>query len=89
MLHDTFKQQKAMNVLSLGLHGHIGEPTADEVHENEWYRDIHPAYRIIESPLHTPSRVHIINVGAGAAGLNTAYKAARQFGLGELTFSHL
>jgi hypothetical protein len=87
MPHDTFTQQEATNVPSLGLHGHIGLPKADDVHENEWYRHFHPAYSITESPLHTPSRVHIVIVGAGAAGLNIAYKAARQFGPGEVTFS--
>ncbi|EXJ82704.1 hypothetical protein A1O3_06518 [Capronia epimyces CBS 606.96] len=77
----------ATNAPSLGFHGHIDSPKEDEVHENEWYRQFHPDYSVAETPLHTPSGVHIIIVGAGAAGLNIAYKAARQFAPGEVTFS--
>lgn len=54
-------------------------------HENEWYRNFNPAYSVIEQPLHTQKPIHIIVVGAGAAGLNIAFKAAKQ--LTNVTFS--
>lgn len=80
--------QKASDVPALGLHGHIDlTQSNDDKHENEWYRDFRPDYKIIEQPLHTPSKIHIIIIGAGAAGLNIAYKAARQFRREEVTFS--
>jgi NADPH-dependent 2,4-dienoyl-CoA reductase/sulfur reductase-like enzyme len=87
MPHSTRAGQETSTVPSLGLRGHIGKPQDDYVHENEWYQRFQPDYTVVESPLHTPTRVHIIIVGAGAAGLNIAYKAARQFAPGQVTFS--
>lgn len=45
---------------------------------NEWYRGKDfDGYRISEQPLFTSRRLRIICVGAGAAGLQIAYKAER------------
>lgn len=42
-------------------------------------------YEVTEQPLHTRKPIRIIVVGAGASGLNIAYKAAKQ--LANVTFS--
>lgn len=49
-------------------------------HENEWYRSVFDPkdYHIKEQPLYTQRPMRILIVGAGAAGLNIAYKALRQ-----------
>ncbi|KAF2654660.1 cyclohexanone monooxygenase [Lophiostoma macrostomum CBS 122681] len=52
-------------------------PPSDAVHENEWYNRDFDGYRISEQPLHTKRHLRIICVGAGAAGLQIAYKAER------------
>lgn len=56
-------------------------------HENEWYRSVFSpnGYSIQEQPLHTRRPIHILIVGAGAAGLQIAYKALRQ--LPDVTFT--
>lgn len=53
-------------------------PPTDAPHENEWYngKDF-DGYRISEHPLYTRRHLRIVCVGAGAAGLQLAYKAER------------
>ncbi|RVX67223.1 hypothetical protein B0A52_08657 [Exophiala mesophila] len=53
---------------------------SDNEHENEWYRSTFSAsgYTINEQPLHTRRPIRMLIVGAGAAGLQIAYKALRQ-----------
>ena len=52
-------------------------PDADAVHENEWYNQDFDGYRIDEHPLYEKRKIRMICVGAGAAGLQIAYKAER------------
>ncbi|KAF2865692.1 hypothetical protein BDV95DRAFT_506385 [Massariosphaeria phaeospora] len=52
-------------------------PPSDAVHENEWYNQDFDGYRISEEPLHAKRHLRIVCVGAGAAGLQIAYKAER------------
>lgn len=51
---------------------------SDAPHENEWYngRDF-DGYRITEQLLYQRRKIRVICVGAGAAGLQLAYKAER------------
>lgn len=46
-------------------------------HENAWYNQDFNGYRVSEQPLFTRRPVRLICVGAGAAGLQIAYKAER------------
>lgn len=50
----------------------------NEPHENEWYRNFSTDYTVTEKSLHTTRPLRMIIIGAGASGLNIAYKAARQ-----------
>ncbi|ORY01282.1 cyclohexanone monooxygenase [Clohesyomyces aquaticus] len=52
-------------------------PASDAVHENEWYNQDFDGYRISEQVLYTKRHLRIVCVGAGAAGLQIAYKAER------------
>ncbi|KAL4783776.1 FAD/NAD(P)-binding domain-containing protein [Aspergillus varians] len=52
-------------------------PASDAPHENEWYNQDFDGYRITEKPLHTKRQLRVVCVGAGAAGLQIAYKAER------------
>ncbi|ERS95329.1 hypothetical protein HMPREF1624_08207 [Sporothrix schenckii ATCC 58251] len=52
-------------------------PASDAVHENKWYNQDFDGYRITEEVLHTKRHLRIVCVGAGAAGLQLAYKAER------------
>ena len=54
------------------------EPPVPELHENEWYRQSFEGYKVEEQLLHTKRPLRVIIVGAGAAGLQIAYKAERQ-----------
>ena len=59
------------------------QPTAHSLtqagpHENEWYRQDFGSYRVREVPLHQKRPMRLIIVGAGAAGLEIAYKVQRQ-----------
>jgi hypothetical protein len=47
-------------------------------HENEWYsyKDF-DGYRITEEPLYTRRKLRVVCVGAGATGIQFAYKAER------------
>ncbi len=54
-------------------------------HENEFYRSFSTGYSINEAPGHTKRPIRMIIVGAGAAGLQIAYKAERQ--LENVTFN--
>jgi len=47
-------------------------------HENEFYRQSFNGYKITEQPLHTLRPLRMIIIGAGASGLQIAYKAERQ-----------
>ena len=49
-----------------------------EQHENEFYRQSFSNYVITEAPVFTKRPMRMIVVGAGAAGLQIAYKAERQ-----------
>ncbi|CCX05793.1 Similar to Putative sterigmatocystin biosynthesis monooxygenase stcW; acc. no. Q00730 [Pyronema omphalodes CBS 100304] len=53
-------------------------PGPDEPHENSWYngRDFN-GYRVNEQPAYTKRTIKMIIVGAGATGLQIAYKAER------------
>ncbi|KAM0431515.1 hypothetical protein ACHAPT_005493 [Fusarium lateritium] len=46
-------------------------------HENEWYRQDFGDYAISEVPIYTRRPLRIVCVGAGATGLQLAYKAER------------
>ncbi|OAA60207.1 Flavin monooxygenase-like protein [Niveomyces insectorum RCEF 264] len=52
-------------------------PPSNAVHENTWYNQDFDGYRVTEAPLYTKRRLRIVCVGAGAAGLQIAYKAER------------
>jgi cation diffusion facilitator CzcD-associated flavoprotein CzcO len=59
--------------------------TSAQPHPNEWYRNLNSnGYKIKEEPLYTPRPLRMIIIGAGAAGLEIAYKAERQ--LSNITF---
>ncbi|OQV02175.1 hypothetical protein CLAIMM_07414 isoform 2 [Cladophialophora immunda] len=64
---------------------HISKPTQE--HENEWYRSVFSSngYTIQEQPLHTRRPIRMLIIGAGAGGLQVAYKALRQ--LSDVTFT--
>ena len=55
----------------------LSNGVADQ-HENEFYRQSFSDYVITEAPLFTKRPMRVIVVGAGAAGLQIAYKAERQ-----------
>jgi cation diffusion facilitator CzcD-associated flavoprotein CzcO len=52
-------------------------PASDAHHQNEWYNQDFDGYRITEQPLHAKRHIRMVCVGAGAAGLQIAYKAER------------
>jgi hypothetical protein len=52
-------------------------PDPDAIHENDWYNQDFNGYRISEHPLFEKRPIRVICVGAGAAGLQIAYKAER------------
>ena len=52
-------------------------PSSTAPHENAWYNQDFSGYRVTEEPLHTKRRIRMVCVGAGAAGLQIAYKAER------------
>lgn len=52
-------------------------PTDSFIHENAWYNQDFDGYRISEQALYTKRNLRVICVGAGAAGLQIAYKAER------------
>ena len=52
-------------------------PDPDAVHENDWYNQDFDQYRVSEHPLFARRPIRMICVGAGAAGLQIAYKAER------------
>ncbi|KAJ9644328.1 hypothetical protein H2204_001680 [Knufia peltigerae] len=52
-------------------------PPSDAIHENEWYNQDFDGYRVTEQLLYAKRPLRIICVGAGAAGLQIAYKAER------------
>lgn len=49
----------------------------DPVHENEWYNQDFDGYRVTDQPLFSKRHLRVICVGAGAAGIQIAYKAER------------
>ncbi|KAF4463141.1 cyclohexanone monooxygenase [Fusarium albosuccineum] len=61
---------------SLGPSADIGE-AKDIPHENEWYRQDFGDYSISELPIYTKRPIRVVCVGAGATGLQLAYKAER------------
>ena len=75
------------SVPSLSLQPDLNPPASNYEHENEWYRKFHPDYSITEQPVHAPRPIRLVIIGAGAAGLNIAYKALRQFPPGAISFS--
>ena len=68
------------SVPALSPRPELSSTSSSRPHENEWYRNFSPPtpYTITEKPLHTPRALRILIVGAGASGLNIAFKAARQ-----------
>ncbi|KAJ5371774.1 hypothetical protein N7517_003780 [Penicillium concentricum] len=55
--------------------GAIPEPGA--LHDNTWYNQDFHGYRVTEQPLFEKRRLRLICVGAGASGIQLAYKAER------------
>ena len=66
------------SVPALSLHPEMFTASSDQPHENEWYRNFQSSYKVTEQPLHATRPLRIIIIGAGCAGLNIAFKAARQ-----------
>lgn len=54
------------------------KPSKEQLHENEFYRQSFSNYTITETPVFTKRPLRMIIIGAGAAGLQIAYKAIRQ-----------
>jgi hypothetical protein len=52
-------------------------PDPNTVHENEWYNQDFDGYRVKEEPLYAKRQIRLVCVGAGAGGLQVAYKAER------------
>lgn len=52
-------------------------PPSDAPHDNTWYNQDFNGYRISEHPLFEKRRLRVICIGAGAAGIQIAYKAER------------
>jgi hypothetical protein len=52
-------------------------PESTAPHENDWYNQDFDGYRITEQPLFERRPIRLVCVGAGAAGLQIAYKAER------------
>lgn len=46
-------------------------------HENEWYNQDFGDYSISEQPIFTKRHVRVVCVGAGATGIQLAYKTER------------
>lgn len=61
---------------SLGPSPNIGGQ-GEGPHQNEWYRQEFGDYAISEQPIYTKRSIRVICVGAGATGLQLAYKAER------------
>jgi hypothetical protein len=53
-------------------------PQPGEVHENPWYNQDFGGFRVSEHVLFKKRHVRIVVVGAGAVGLQVAYKAPRE-----------
>ena len=49
----------------------------DLIHENEWYNQSLGDYVISEQPIYTKRPIRMVCIGAGATGLQLAYKAER------------
>lgn len=49
----------------------------DPPYDNTWYNQDFDGYRITEQPLHHKRPIRLVCVGAGAGGLQIAYKADR------------
>ncbi|KAH7336483.1 cyclohexanone monooxygenase [Rhexocercosporidium sp. MPI-PUGE-AT-0058] len=58
------------------VNGHGSKQT--KPHENEWYNQDFDGYRVSEQPFATRRKIRIVCVGAGAAGLQMAYKMERK-----------
>lgn len=58
--------------------------SADGRHENDWYNQSFGDYHVSEHPLAAKRKIRIIAVGAGASGLQLAYKFERQLEDAEL-----
>lgn len=69
------------------MNGTPNTPKVPKVHENNWYQAVFSSngYRIQEQPLHTRRPMRILIIGAGAAGLQIAYKTSKQ--LSNVTFT--
>jgi NADPH-dependent 2,4-dienoyl-CoA reductase/sulfur reductase-like enzyme len=53
-------------------------PSSNEPHPNTWYNNhSFSGYTITEQPIHKRRPIRLVCVGAGAAGLQIAYKAER------------
>jgi NADH dehydrogenase FAD-containing subunit len=63
----------------LKVNGHVNNAiNAVAKHENGWYNQDFAGYRVTEKPFGTRRAVRIVCVGAGAAGLQLAYKLERK-----------
>lgn len=78
--HATFESQTPAPFYppALSLQPEIITRDSEAPHENLWYRNFSTPYTITEKPLQTPRPLRILIIGAGAAGLNIAFKARRQ-----------
>ena len=52
-------------------------PDSNTTHENPWYNQDFNGFRISEQPLFQRRPIRLVCVGAGATGLQIAYKAER------------
>ncbi|KAF3003284.1 hypothetical protein E8E14_006499 [Neopestalotiopsis sp. 37M] len=66
---------RAMEISGAPDPGHI--PPSEAAHDNTWYNQDFDGYRISEHPLFAKRRLRVVCVGAGATGLQLAYKAER------------
>lgn len=66
---------RAMEISGAPDPGYI--PPSDAAHDNSWYNQDFDGYRISEHPLFARRRLRVVCVGAGATGLQLAYKAER------------
>ena len=53
------------------------DATDNGPHENKWYRQDFGDYTVSSVPIYTKRPIRIVCIGAGATGLQLAYKAER------------
>jgi NADPH-dependent 2,4-dienoyl-CoA reductase/sulfur reductase-like enzyme len=53
-------------------------PLPGEIHENDWYNQDFGGFRVSEQSMFKKRHVRLVVVGAGAVGLQVAYKAPQE-----------